>query len=170
MSVACIRCSPSLSSVCGCSSAKMNTTVQPPPNRWITSGREKCAAFEGNELLKPLRDHFYLYHAEYVNASWAWSSLLRGEAPIKELQQKLCCFEDRILTVPHNRRLVVMARRLIDSFKQRNFLIQRSKNRKLCSLCQFFDKHQQDHQYLIRKGPLKATSKIPSKQLPKMDF
>lgn len=116
---------------------KLIRLCTPPPNRWITSGREKCAAFEGNEPSKPLKDHFSLYHVEYVNASWAWTSLLRGEASMKELQQKLCCFEDRILTVPHNLRLVVMAGRLIDSFKQRNFLIQRSKDRKLCSLCQF---------------------------------
>lgn len=62
---------------------------------------EKHAAFKGNELLKPLKDHFSLYYAERVYNDWAQGSSLREDS-----QQNLCsfgwCFVDRIQTVHHN--------------------------------------------------------------------
>lgn len=62
---------------------------------------EKHAAFKGNELLKPLKDHFSLYYAEHVYNDWA-----QGSSLTEDSQQNLCsfgwCFVDRIQTVHHN--------------------------------------------------------------------
>lgn len=95
MSPTCIRFS--LSVIWSCSPARMKMTVRTSSKQMDHVRGEKHAAFKGNELLKPLKDHFSLYYAERVYNDWAQGSSLREDS-----QQNLWCFVDRIQTVHHN--------------------------------------------------------------------